>query len=218
MAKKRTTKNNTLAKKVAKLEKTVRFRAPETKHVDDNANGAVIDNNPSWFISPARAISLGEADFSERIGDKVTLKHLQFRGNFYKVVSVSNVPTRVRLIAFIYKKNPDQVVSTWSTIVNLYLTSGGMNSLQAPMTFKEWDNHGSFKTLYDKTYIINHDTAADKMVKCDFGITIPKAYSKVSFNVSSQAPTENELFVCAIQSADTGLLLDFQYRLTYIDP
>lgn len=208
----------TLKKKVDKLSKIVATNSPEVKHLDVAAAGVTVDNNPTFFLAPYRNIIQGDSDFSQRIGDKLVAKKFNLRGTLYKTYVSNSFPTQVRVFAFIYKHNPDNITTAWSTIVNLYLTSATMNSTLATMAYGDWDNHASFKTLYDKTFVINHEFAGDKMKEVEFTINIPKKYQRVDYATDGSGVLRNELFIGMIQTADLGLFMDYQYRLQYTDP
>lgn len=210
-------KRNTLAKKVATLTKKVNILKPELKHYDATALATTINNNPTFAILPTRQIVNGTSDFGQRVGDKILQKQFKFRGDMY--LAFGSPGQRVRFIAFIYKRNPDQVVSPFATVINLYLASATMDTVAAPLAFLEWDNNKSFMTLYDKTHIINGDDAAlSKLKSVDFTVNIPKSCQQVAFSASTAAPTQNELYVCAISSSDTVTSINYNYRYTYVDP
>lgn len=205
----------TLAKKVNRIQRIVNRDKPEKKHYEIGAIGGVMNNDPQFVLFPTRQITTGTSDFGSRIGDKITQVNYNFRGDLL-FTGVSGV--RVRLIAFIYKHNPDQAISTWSTIINLYLTSSVMNGVTAPLAYKDWDNNSSFATLYDKYHILNPvDSTGTAVVrkKVDFNVKIPKAYQEVNYINGGQTPTKNELFICAISSSDSAVTCDYNSRYTY---
>lgn len=211
---KRKTKK-TLAKKVATIQKTLRIRKPEAKYYDVASTSNVIDNLPSYSITPYRQITQGTLDFANRIGDKVRVSSLHLKNTF---LLTGVYPTRVRLFAFIYKQNPDSINSTWSTVVNLYLSSTYMNSVSAVSAFKDYDNRGSFVTIYDKTRMIqpNGENINAGMV-WDTILKIPKNHQEITFYAGTSAVTKNELFIGYLQDYDTNLTVNTHYRYTWID-
>lgn len=211
-------KRRSVKKDIAVIKKQLRARTPETKHIDSTVSGVGVDNNPTFNIRPYANIGQGVGDFGERIGDKIKVRFFNLRMQFYKTASVDATPRRIRVGAFIYKRNPDQAIFAFSTIINLYLSSTSMNSFNAPLAFRDWDNHASFHTLHDKLYTLNHNADVDKMLPVDFTIKFPAAYQTVQFsNNGTGTVVQNELFVFAIQTGDTGLTADYQWRITYTD-
>jgi len=215
---KKTTKKPTLKRQVAIINKLVKQQKPELKHYDVGSTGVSIDNNPTFALTPCRNISNGTTDFGTRVGDKILQKAFKVKAQLF-LAAASTVGERVRVFAFIYKKNPDQVVSTWATVVNLYLSSTTMNTSTAPFAFLDWDNHSSFKTLYDKTHTLNvQDSTAAYVKNIDFTIKIPSRYQKVSYVASSAAPSDNELYVGVVSTTDTLVTMAYNTRYYYTDP
>lgn len=212
-------KRRSVKKDIAVIKKQLRARRPETKHVDSTVIAAGVDNNPTFNIRPYTAIGQGTGDYAERIGDQIKAKFFNCRIQFYKASTIDSRPRRIRLGAFIYKKNPDNAVFSFSTIINLYLASTSMNGTNAPMAFRDWDNHSSFHTLYDKLYVLNQNSSVEKLLAADFTIRIPTAYQAVQFVAAGTGNVcQNELIVFAIQSEDAGVAVDYQWRLSYTDP
>lgn len=215
--KKYSPKKRTLKKEVKYIKRTLRRIQPETKHYDVNESSAVVDNNPTFGLLPYRGITLGTSDFANRIGDEIRVKFFQFRCTLYKVSGTTTTPARVRVGAFIYKRNPDTIGLAFSTIINLYLVSGTMNGGNAPMAFRDWDNASSFHTLHDKSYIFNLNDVIDKQMMVDFTVRLPDKYATVQYHSAGSLPAKNELIVYMIQSQDVGMLADYQYRMSYTD-
>lgn len=205
----------TLAAKVAKLTKMVRVAKPEIKHYD--LSGTLIpDNNPTVAFTPYRNLVQGSGDFQNRIGDKIMAKTMRIRTTW--ALTAGAVGRRCRMIAFTYKYNPDAVTTSLSTIINLYLSSSTLNSSLAPLAYLDWDNKGSFHTLYDKSRTIsNISDLTSPYHKWDFTIKIPTASRPVHFVNNGSTVSRNELFVFLIQELDTGISVDFNYRFEYTD-
>lgn len=214
---KKPTKTSKLSKKVSKLTRMVKAQKPETKYYDVAVTGTLVDNNPTQFVAPYRQLTVGTADFAQRIGDTIRVNNLKFRSTW---TLNAGYPYRVRMFAFIYKRNPDSVNSSWSTIVNLYLSSAYMNSTSANLSERDWDNRASFVTIYDKFRIMNptdtNVSAAKKMI-WDVNLVIPKKYKTVQYVNGSTSVSQNELFIGFIQESDANVYVDYHYRYTYTD-
>jgi len=206
----------TLTDKVEKIQKAIRVLAPEKKYYDVGSLANVVDNLPSINIAPYRQITVGTADFANRIGDKIRISGPFSLKTTWRLQGPT--PHQVRMFAFIYKRNPDSVNSTWSTIVNLYLTSAYMNSQLATKSDKDWDNAKSFHTLYDQTKVINpNGENVDSKIQWNVNLSIPHKYSEVAYKDGTTNVTQNELFIGFIQEYDTSLTMDFHYRFAYTD-
>lgn len=217
--KKKTTKKPTLARQVAIVKKLVTARAPEVKY--SWAQGlTTVDNNPTFGIFPYRTISVGTSDFQNRIGDDVMVRRIAFKGWFaLPAIGAGIASSMVRALAFIYKRNPDAITTTFSTIINLYLESSGMNSYQAPNAFQDWDNAASFSTLMDRRIAVNSiDAASNTVVPFDFSLTIPQKYKHVEYSAGSTNPVRNELIIAFLADTDTAIQYAYTYRFTYTDP
>lgn len=204
-----------LAAKVAKLTRMVKVIKPEIKHFDTYAT-VLPDNNPTVALTPYRNIIQSTGDFQGRIGDKIGMKSFRIRTSW--LLTAGAVGRRCRMIAFTYKYNPDAVTSTLSTIINLYLASSTLNSASAPLAFVDWDNKGSFTTLYDKSRMINNTSdLTSPNIKWDFTIKFPPASRTVNYVNNGSTISRNELFIFFMQELDTGISVDYNYRMEYYD-
>jgi len=214
---KRTTRKPTLARQVAVIKKTLRLRKPEVKHYGVASLANVVDNDPSLFFSPLRSIIQGDADYGERVGDKLRLKNFNLRTSW---LCTGVDPRRCRMIIFSYKNNPDGVISSWSTIINLYLSSAYANTQSMVTAYKDWDNNSTYHTLYDKTRLIQpqtFDVASKTEILWDVNIKLPMSCQEVHYGNNGVDITHNEFFVAFIQEYDNNLTVNYQYRLTYTD-
>jgi len=215
---KKTTNNKpTLTRQVAIIKKLVHKQKPELKYYDVASTGNTVDNLPSYSITPYRNITQGTSDFANRIGDQIRVSSLHFKTIW---TNTAVYGSRARIFAFIYKRNPDQVVSSWSTIVNLYLSSAYMNTTSAVLAERDFDNRASFVTLYDKTRIIPTATLATgySALNWDFSLRIPQKYQLVQYVNAGTAVAMNELFIGFIQENDTAIACANHYRMYYTDP
>lgn len=214
--KKRTTTKPTLTRQVAVIKKLVATRAPEKKYYDVGSTGNVIDNLPSYNITPYRNITQGLGDYANRIGDKITIaSSVNFRSTWRLNGATS---LEVRLVAFIFKRNPDSVTSTWSTIINLYLSSAYMNSELAVKANQDWDNAKSFHTVYDQTRVINpNGENTDALLKWNVNFQIPQKYREIAYSAGGTGVNTNELFIGLISQYDTSTLVNWHYRFAYTD-
>lgn len=213
--KRKTTKKPTLKRQVAIIKKLVQAAKPELKY-SWNYNNVTIDNLPTSFVFPYRTISQGTTDLGNRIGDDIMVKKCKFTG-WLDLPAGSNAQI-FRFIAFIFKKNPDGVTSSFSTIINLYLESTNMNTVQAPNAFMDWDNHSSFVTLYDKKVAINPSTS-DKGTKrvFDVSLSIPAKYQHVAYANGGTTPAENELVIAFLSDNDNIVYYTYTFKVSYTD-
>lgn len=215
--KKTTTKKPTLTRQVATLKKMVIAQKPEMKYYDVASTGNLIDNNPTINITPYRNIVQGNLDFANRVGDQIRVNSLHFRSTW---TLNGGYPYRARMFAFIYKRNPDSVASSWSTIVNLYLSSTYMNTVSAVLAERDWDNRASFVTIYDKSRVFNPtDTDVNAAHKTIWDVTlkIPTKYKQVQYVDGGTSVSKNELFIGFIQESDAVLYMNYHYRFSYTD-
>lgn len=217
--KKYTTKKPTLARQVAVIKKTLRQRKPEVKHFDTSATGALPDNNPTLLLAPYRNIVQGTGDFQSRIGDKISMKKFQFR-SIWSLTTTATQAVRCRTIAFIYKRNPDAITTAFSTIINLYLSSTTINTTISPMAFRDWDNQKSFVTLYDKTRMLRstgNEVSAGSVINWDWVLRIPSSCSQIDYVNNGSSIASNELIIAFLTETDSGVSVNYQYRMQYID-
>jgi len=210
-----------LEKKVRAIEKRLPSMMPEVKHYD-NYGSILPDYTGTVCVSPFRGVVQGDTD-GTRTGDKLLVRTATLRST-WAINTNNDGDRRVRLIAFIYKKNPDAITTSYSTIINLYLQSI-LSSDQAPIARQDWDNHGSFKTIYDKSRVIkcsSNNLNLESKIIWDVSLRIPKKYRQIAYSVGSGNITENELIWCFIQDgsggSDTVVEVDYNMRHTYTDP
>lgn len=204
-----------LVKKVNRIAKMVKSNKPELKYAW-NYNNTLVDNLPTAFVAPYRTITQGTTDLGNRIGDDISVKKCKFTG-WLDLPAGSNGQI-FRAIAFIMKRNPDAITTSFSTIINLYLESTTMNTSQAPNAFMDWDNHGAFVTLFDKKIAVN-PTTSDKGTKRVFNmnISIPTRYQKVSYANGGIYPTDNELIIAFLGDNDNILYYTYTFKVSYTD-
>lgn len=217
MVKKAAQRKKTLAKKVAKLSKIVLAQKPELKYYRSAATSFVYQAGN--LIRPCAAISQGTSDVGNRIGDKIHLKNFNIK--FYTEVNTAVAFANVRFILFQYKNNPDQVVNTDSTIINLILDSAINNTTYFPMAHYDWDNKQSFRVLKDTGPImINHDdstTATAKNFRMNYSFNNNNAEVQYVQN-SSSAVSKNELMLLCISNfASSNVSMVYNYQMTYTD-
>lgn len=207
-------KKATLATKVAKLTKMVKVAKPELKYYYNQVS-TTFNNGPTTGIFPYRSLVQGLTD-STRIGDDVRMKKFQYRSYCY--LPAGGNGSVCRIVAFVFKRNPDAVTTAFSTTINLALDSAFMNTINAVNNFNDWDNHSSFAILYDKTFVINPSTSDKATVrKHDFSITLPDKYAPVTYSQGGSNPTQNELVIAYISSNDDVIYLEGQWRIQYTD-
>jgi len=214
---KKTAHKPTLVRQVAAIKKLVAIRAPEKKYYDVASTANVVDNLPSINITPYRNITQGTGDFANRIGDQIRVTGPLRLKTTWTLAAAANA-TRVRMFAFIFKRNPDAVTSTWSTVVNLYLSSAYMNTTSAVMADRDHDNAGSFVTLYDQVRVLNvHQSTVNNKILWDVNIKVPSTYSKVGYVNAGTTVSQNELFIGFLQENDGAVTVDYHYRFYYVD-
>lgn len=209
-------RRNVLLARVNKIAKMVRAAKPELKYAWNYASTA-ITNDPTAGIFPHRSITQGLTDVGSRVGDDIKSKRFTCTGAL-QLPALSNGQV-FRAIAFIYKKNPDAITTSFATIINLYLESTTMNTSYAPYAFMDWDNHGDFATLYDRTVVINpSDSAYTTLKKFNFSFNIPKKYENCVYANGGTYPSENELVIAFVSSGDSVVTYNYTWRLSYTDP
>lgn len=200
-----------LAKKIKALTKSA-----EVKHGEVSVASAVPDNAPSLMIKPLNSIGQGVGDFNSRVGDQIKVISAGLRCTV-RCNSDAN-PQTLRLICFIYKNNPDNVVNSVSTIVNLFLVSTYMNNPVAVLAPKDYDNRENFHTLYDERRVIHKGNSTNSdSITWDVFVKVPKQYQEVHYVAAGTGVTKNELMWLFIAENDTGLNLDYIHNVYYTD-
>lgn len=205
-----------LAKKVAKIQKQLVARKPETKY-SWNYGSPTINNGPTAGIFPYRSIAVGTSDLNGRIGDKIHVNSFKCKG--YLKLPATYASSAFRCIAFVYKHNPDAITTSFATIINLFLESTLMNTNQAINSYLDHDNKSSFAVLYDKFFPVNAiaPTVCDKIQPYNFTVRLPKKYRDVEFSNGGVYPAKNELVILFMSDTDDLLLYYHNYMLTYTD-
>lgn len=212
-------KRQTLAKKVDKLSKIVRSRKPELKYVL-SAAGFTANNDYSAMIDLYPQITQSLLDSGGRIGDKITMKSVRLRLRMQ--ASYDNGDRAFRIIAFIYKNNPDAIVTNFATIGNLLMNSAFANSAEAIMSPYDYDNFKNFKILFDKVYKVPTSNSAllssgvGTIKWYDWKFRIPRQYQQVQFQAGGNTVSRNQLLFLVIGDTDvwTGA---YVCQGTYID-
>lgn len=208
-------RKQTLTTKVNKLAKVIKRNKPEVKYSTDYAS-VLLDNNPTGSLFPYRLISQGILDINNRIGDNIYVRNIKIQGNLFMAANAS--PSIVRTIAFVYKKSPDVVITSFATLINLYLNSTTMNTNQSVNAFRDWDNTSSFATLYDRKQLLAPADSSVSMTKpYNFSFKIPEAYRNVKYYNGGVYPTQNELIIAFITDTDSIVTYIYTYQMTYTD-
>jgi hypothetical protein len=220
----RTTTRVPLRRRVARLTRQVRnFPRPELKHVDTFGTQLTLLNNytPAGCIFPCRNITVGDSDFAERIGDKIRLKSYTLNFNLTLLNGVAWDTVRITVLQF--KHNPD-AATTPTSFVNMYYNSTTDNSAYNPLALIDWDNNGSFRRLFDRSYNIQAQVAVGSTPAAlsqghthRIKIKFPKVAEQVQYFGSGSAPSRNELFVLITSGSDTSTVMNFTDRLVYYD-
>lgn len=212
-------KRNGLAKKVKTIQKTLALRRPETKYFEAYATNGSVSYDFSNLTSPYRSITQGMTDLKNRIGDKLTINGpIHFKGTFTTPAAVGTI--LVRMIAFVYKQNPDSVLTSFATIGNLYMESFHDASPQAPYSFRDYDNKSSFVTIYDRSKLITcQSSLVTGRTKWNATFKIPKKCRQIEYQAATANLSRNELYIMFLSEVDTasGVLVTYQLRGSYID-
>lgn len=190
---------------------------PELKYAQSTTRiSSTVDYTGSMFL-PYRYITQASGDINNRIGDRIRAKNLSVRMSFYFPATLTN--TVYRVVAFVYKKNTDQLTTASNTILNFYMDSLYHSTSQAPLFTRDWDNRYSFKTLYDRTFYHNKETntlPANKPL--NLNIKIPSSVANVQYQAGGTVPVQNELIVLVINDKSVAdMFVDWNFRLTYTD-
>lgn len=214
----------TLARRVRRLTRTVaRLPRVERKHVDTLGATIQLLNNftPANCIFPLRTITVGDSDYAERIGDKLSMSSYQL--NMSLILAQGVAYDIVRIIVLQFKYNPDGATSNTS-FVNMYFNSATDNTQYNPLALVDWDNSGAFRKLYDKSITVRPNvsvgatpTPAAAGTKHSLRIRFPKVAKQVQFFNSGFIPCRNELFVLITSRSDTATTMEYTDRLVYTD-
>lgn len=207
-----------------RLTRTVRnLPRAERKHVDTFGAQINVLNNftPGTSIFPCRLISPGDSDFGERIGDKITLKSYTLN---MLIATAATVPWETLRVAILqYKYNPD-AATTPTSFVNMAFNSTTDNTFYNPLALWDWDNAGTFRKLYDKTFSFHATSAVGSTPansatgrKVTIHIKFPKVAQECRYFNGGTAPSKNEFFVLFTCQGDNGTQVWYTDRLTYTD-
>lgn len=200
-----------LAEKVNKL-----YRSVEQKYHEITGIGALPTNDPSLAVRPYGTIFQGDGDISERVGDVLSCSAVNFRTTWNLAAGAPG--RKCRIIAFIYKHNPDAVVTPTATIWNLCMDSAVANGINVVNSFKDHDNNKSFSVVYDKSFVLNaSDSAVVTSKSINFTVRIPKRYQQVQYVGGGPTITRNELLVFFVNEVDTGVDINYVCRFNYTD-
>lgn len=206
------------AKKIAlKALSIARGKKPELKYAQSTSRISTTVDYSGSMILPYRYITQGTADINNRVGDRIKVRNLNIKASFYFPPALTN--TVYRVVAFVYKRNTDQLTTPSNTILNMYMDSLYHATSQAPLFTKDWDNRFSFKTLYDRTFHMNKETTTIPANRNhQFNIKIPSSVSNIQYQAAGTIPVANELIFLVINDKSVAdLFVDWNFRLTYTD-
>jgi len=164
-----------LTEKVNKL-----YRSVEQKYWEISGLGALPTNDPSLAVRPYGTITQGDGDYGERVGDVLSVSSVNFHTTWNLAAGVAG--RKCRIVAFVYKHNPDAVITPTATIWNLCMDSAQANSINVVNSFKDHDNNKSFSIVYDKSFVMNaSDSAVITSKSINFTVRIPKKYQQVQY-------------------------------------
>lgn len=200
-----------LAKKVNRL-----YRAIEHKYHEISGIGALPTNDPTLAIRPYGTIFQGDSDVSERIGDVITVKQVRFQMSWELLTGFSG--RKFRVVAMVYKNNPDAITTATSTIWNLCMESAQANSVNAVNCFRDHDNMKSFAVIKDFSFTINPtDTLAGTTKNVNFVVNIPQRYQQIQYVANGTTISRNELLVYLVAETDGVSSINYVCRFNYTD-
>lgn len=202
----------------------------ETKYSLTDSSFRVASYDGDTSITRARNIfevrmgeNVGMGDFNQRIGDQITLKHIDF--NYRIELSpplnsqiVAN-QTTIRVVMF-WDNMPSAVSAAGGTIQNLVEypqlfqtaqagATGDPAKYQMMLTEKDWDNRHRFSIIYDKTHTLcpNTDAITSQGLSGLLGSRscigvqkVNKNYKKqkIRFQAGGSTVTNRKLYFCAL--------------------
>lgn len=208
-----------LARRVAKIENAI-----ERKHFSRYSTVDMVAGTTS--IRVLTGIAQGD-DFSERVGEEIVLKYVDYKVDLYKQQSTSAAPVRIRVICLVdHQANGAQMqVNTGLSPTNVDLATAFLDDQQgspvwmAPYNYRTVER---YKVLFDKLYTINPDsTAEDKLQYHQGRISLHNMkikFGSSSANIDGQS-SKSVKFLAMSSNASTGML--FYSLLTdiyYEDP
>lgn len=190
-------------REVRKLKKETK---PELKHKD-----TAIDLDPyssNQPVSHVMQISQGDAE-DERIGDKIKVISIQFKGMVKQVVSTSSTTYRTRVVIF-KEKSPQGVIPAWADV----FIDGSIDSLRT------LTRASSYQVLFDKTYTTIYDTTNHTI---DNVKTI-KMFKKINvgnteYSGTATSPLLNGIYIMATSEVGVTGHMDVtgEFRVRYTD-
>lgn len=208
--------NKSLASKVKRLSKTVRRLKPETKHYDFTQQSFSVTNDGTTApIGITTAITQGDSDFGERVGDRIIQKRLQVRGAIFLPAAAGAEMCRITI--FSIKNNPDGATSI-TTAWNEYILSVSNNTAWAPMHLKDWDNSSNFITHYDKVFALNNASNVVTAVWRPVIINLNLKNRKTQYYNNGATVAKNDLYMVVTSVGDGVATFYHNTRFTYTDP
>lgn len=200
-----------LTEKVNRITKGI-----EQKYWEISGLGALPTNDPSLAVRPYGTIVQGDADLGERIGDMLYVSTVHFHTTWN--LAAASAGRKCRIVAMIYKQNPDAVVTPTATIWNLCMESAQANSINVVNGFRDHDNMNAFSVIMDKAFVLNaSDSAVITSKSVNFSLSIPKKYRDVHYVSNGTTISRNELLVFFVQEADTAVDINYVCRFNYTD-
>lgn len=216
-----------LAVKVAKLTRQVSAMKPEQKHYDvfGGTPGVLTYSNTlttANCLFPCRDIVQGDGDFGERIGDKIRITSWYLTFNLLLQAPTVYDIARITIVQF--KTNSDGATAQ-ASFINQYFNSSSAASTYQPLALLDWDNRGSFRTLYDKSFNLTSALAggaSPAALSTGKRITIkivpPKVGREVTYFNGSSTPCKNEIFaIFQSRSNAATTVMEYNTRLVYTD-
>lgn len=215
-----TTKKRTYKKKgaVKKLTEKVNklYRSVENKYWEVSGIGALPTNDPGLAVRPYGTITQGDADIGERVGDKIAVSKVHFHTTWNLAAGAAG--RKCRIVAMIFKNNPDAITTSGATIWNLCMESAQANSLNVVNGFRDHDNMKAFSVIMDKPFVLNAgDSAVVTSKSVNFTLSIPKRYQQIQYVSAGTTISRNELLVWFVQEADTAVDINYVCRFDYTD-
>lgn len=199
-----------LAKKVKKIESTLRRIAPELKSYYYGAKGASI--GPSGTITKLSDVSqtVGSAD---RIGLEIQPVYLNLR---YQIVHDGTVTASIARIMLIMDTQTQQGAAS-PTMSEIFRTTYGSGYYcNSPMSHK---SEGRFKVLYQRLHNLN--TVSERSHYVNKTVNLRSSRNKIRFGSSTSTDVSKNaiyLVVCSDQLTYIPVFTDWSYEFAWIDP
>lgn len=202
-------------RQIATLLREIRGRRPEMKYTELAVNNSSYANTlgtGSFICWPA--IAQGTADFNSRIGDRITAWRLQSRWTLAVAPAVGVV--KVRIIYFVYKENPDVVTPSPATVCNFYMNSTYDATPNIVNGTRDYDNRRDFTTLYDQSFVITQQFAAQTPLK-SVVVNLDLKKMKVQFSAATASIISNSLYCIIVSDSSTSSGYSMVQRTWYTD-